>query len=124
MKRATIIYDGDCGICERFRQVVERLDWKKRFECRPLQEDTVYSQFPLLSPAECQKELKLIEHSDSIRVHGGAEAVIRICLQLPLMKPVGFVLLLAPFRKLTGYLYGVVADHRNRISSACGLKRK
>lgn len=37
---ATVIYDGDCGICTRSKQAIERLDWFGTMRWVPLQGKT------------------------------------------------------------------------------------
>jgi predicted DCC family thiol-disulfide oxidoreductase YuxK len=122
MKQSIVIYDGDCGICEKCRTLIERLDWFSRLQCLPLQEMALYSRFPLLKYEDCQRELKLIEEASPII--GGADAVIKICLKLPLMIPVGALFSLPLFKQVARWLYPIVASNRYRISSTCGLENR
>lgn len=120
MKRALVIYDGDCGICEKFRWLLEMLDWLNRFECHPLQNHDVYKEYPI-TPEDCEAELKLI--TNTRKVYGGADAVIRICFKLPLVAPVGWLFWLPPLRQFARWLYPIVANNRYRISAQCGLEK-
>ncbi len=121
MKKNLVIYDGDCGICEKSRELIEKLDWLNLFECQPFHNHEAYEEFAL-TPKECEKELKLITTSGSI--YGGAEAVTQICLKLPLFFLVGVLLWLPPVRPLARWLYSNVANNRHKISARCGLKNK
>ena len=122
MKKSIVIYDGDCGICEKFRKLVERLDWLHQFECRPFQNEESYLRSVNLSTEDCQKELKLIE--DPKHIYGGANAAIRMCLKLPLLTIVGIIFSLPPFLQIARWLYPKIAENRYRFSAQCGLKKK
>jgi predicted DCC family thiol-disulfide oxidoreductase YuxK len=121
MSPAIVVYDGDCGVCEKCRKALEWLDWFKCFECHKLQEEELYSKFPSLNRDACEKELKLVKQNG--RIYGGGDAVVRICLKLPLLFPVGLLFILPPLRPLVRWLYRKVADNRHWISSQCGLEK-
>jgi len=114
MKRAIVIYDGDCGICEKFKKIVMRLDWFHRFEFEPFQQDQIFLTYPWLSREECEKELKLIE--DEKNVFGGADAVLKICFKVPLLMIVGRLFWIPPLRQFARWAYVKVANNRHRIS--------
>jgi predicted DCC family thiol-disulfide oxidoreductase YuxK len=118
MKKSLVIYDGDCGICEKFRHLLEKLDWLKRFSCHPLTDHKIYNEYNV-TPEECELEIKLI--SPSSQIYGGADAMLKIMLNLPLLAPMGWVLWVFPFRFILIWLYPFIANNRYRISSTCGL---
>lgn len=122
MKKQTVVFDGDCGICEKCRDIIQFLDWFGQFDCRSNLDERIYTEFPGLTPEGCQKELKLVAASGEI--FGAADAVIRICRRLPLMVPIGLIFSLPPFLQIARSLYPVIANNRYRISSQCGLKAK
>ena len=121
MKRALVLFDGDCGICGHSRRILQKLDWLGHFECRAYQEPGLLANYPSLSTEDCQKEIKLIMPSGQIT--GGADALIQICLGLPLMAPAGALFWLPPFRQIMRLIYPYIAKNRYRISSTCGLNR-
>lgn len=122
LKKSIVIYDGDCGICEKCRDAIEKLDWLKRYECHPLQQPELYVRFPVLTQEECLKELKLVKPSGNIL--GGADAVIEIGKGLPLLFIFAWIFWLPLLRQLARWLYPIIADHRYLISSSCGLKNR
>ena len=110
MPKRTVVYDGDCRFCVRCKRLIEKLDWKNRFLCRPLQDDTLYSDEPGLTREACKEELKL---ATKTAVYGGADAVVRICRGLPLLFTFGWLLSLPPFIQLLRPLYRLVARNRS-----------
>ena len=121
MNPPTLIYDGDCGICERFCRVIERFNWLGRFEARPLQDEGVYADYPMLSRAACEREIKFIKAG---RVFSGSDAIMAVFRQIPILAPIGVLFVIPPFSYVARWLYPVIADNRYRISATCGIDKR
>jgi len=122
MMKQIVVYDADCGICEKCKNLLESLDWLSQFECHPLQDEALYVKFLSLRREDCEKELKLIVSKDEII--GGAEAVIKICFKLPLVMPLGWLFWIPPFRQIAQWLYPIIANNRYLISSHCKIENR
>ncbi len=114
MNKALVIYDGDCGLCEKSRRLFKKLDFFDRFEWQPLQNSAIYANHPTITQESCKKEVKLISLNGEIS--GGADAIIKICLKLPLAIPFGILFWPPPMRQLARWLYKKVADNRYKLS--------
>lgn len=53
-RRATLVFDGRCGVCTRFVRVMKRLDWKQRVTAVPYQKPGVPASVGLTAEA-CKK---------------------------------------------------------------------
>ena len=121
--KSIVIYDGDCGICETARRILEKLDFFSCFEAIPLQNEKLYDEFHFLSKEECLTELKLIQKKkDSYYLYGGVSAVLEIMRSLPLFYLFTFLFFLPFMYKMADWFYKLVAKNRHKISKRCGLK--
>lgn len=121
MKPSYVIFDADCGFCQQCIRLLKKLDWFRRFECLPLQEELVYLRFPGLNKSECEQELKLVINSG--KIYGGADAVITLGFKIPLLFPLSCLFYLSPLRQVARWGYKKIAANRYRISAQCALKK-
>ena len=105
-----IIYDGDCGICEKFKNFIQWFDWLKRFQFIPFQNKQAFIRFPLLKEKECEEEIKVIAPDETI--FGGADGVVRILSRLPAFFVVGYALRLPGLIHVTRVFYKWFARNR------------
>lgn len=113
MARATVVYDGMCGFCRRFRWLVAVLDWFDRFTWIDLHEAD-YDTLPV-SEEECMQAMQVV---DDDRIYAGFYATRRIFRSLPLMFPL-FLLFHVPGVPWLGErVYRWVAAHRHCQISA------
>ena len=131
MAQATVIYDGDCGICSRTRQTVEALDWLGTMRWISSHSDEA-DAFGF--PREQLDRAVVIVTAGSAA--DGWNAVKQIVVRLPLTYLVGAALvrwkpwsvlpiavLLSPlFNPLGDRGYAFVAENRDRLpGSTCAL---
>lgn len=119
---ATLVYDGDCGICTSSARLVERL----RLD---VDEVVPWQQADLaalgLTVAECLEAVQLVEDG---RVTSGHEAIGRLLLRSrrPWRLP-GRFLLSRPGSRLAAPAYRWVARNRHRLpggTPACDPGRR
>ncbi len=113
-QRSIVIYDDSCAFCKKSQQLLQKLDWLNNFNCRPLQDNTLYKEFLFLCPEKCREEMKLI--SKNQQVYSGGDAVIKICSGLPLTATIGWICHLPPLRWLVHWIYLKIAKNRHKIS--------
>jgi len=77
MKRLTILYDSNCGVCRRCRAWIERQAAYVPLEFVPLQAEELPRRFPGIEKMELDKEIVVI--SDTGDVWQGGEAWV-MCL--------------------------------------------
>lgn len=120
MTTATVIYDGDCGICNESRAWAESRDRAERLEFVPFQTADLEAISPGLTRAMASRMAYFVQ-SDGSR-HGGARAVFETLKRLPgVWGIIGWVganpaisLLIEPF-------YRLFAANRRHISARLGL---
>ena len=69
----TVIFDGDCGFCQRAITWGKRLDWLHRMEWRARLEPGLQETFPQLSGEETQRRMVSIRKDG--KPYGGFFAV-------------------------------------------------
>lgn len=121
-KRSTMLFDGDCGICTYFADLVMRMDQKHLFWVYPYQSYTEDALTPLgITYADCARKLQAI--SNRGRVYRGAFAVNYFLYQyFPWRLVILLVYLLPPLLLLEILGYWLVARNRTRLSRWLGMK--
>lgn len=127
--KATVIYDGDCGLCTRVKAAAEELDWFGTMRWIPL--DSPEAARFGISREELERSVYFI--SRRTQAHGW-EAVKQILLRLPLAwvaggavirkspwAALGIAAVLSPaFNPVGDRLYDLVARNRYRFpASTC-----
>ncbi len=111
--KRTVIFDGDCGFCQKQVRRGRALDWLKRIDWRMRLEPGIQERFPQLSSEETQRQMVSI-HPDG-RTFGGFYAVRDIMIQLPLTFIPG-LLMHIPGAALAGVpVYKWIARNRHRF---------
>jgi predicted DCC family thiol-disulfide oxidoreductase YuxK len=98
--RPVVLFDGDCGLCDRWVQFVLKADSAERFRFAPLQVQEM---------AQADSVMLRVDG----RVYLRSEAVLRTLGQLGFPYRVSLVLRWIPLR-LRDAVYDLVARHRHR----------
>jgi predicted DCC family thiol-disulfide oxidoreductase YuxK len=111
-----LVYDGDCGICQRSVRLLERVG------CRV--EPVASRQWLRTHPEDAERcaSMVLLVSADGPILeaeHAVAGALRRSRRPLPWL---GALIELPGIRSLAGCAYRLVAAHRTRISTALGLR--
>lgn len=121
-KRARLLYDGDCGVCTRIAEILQKLDAAHDFAIKPYRsftEDDLKRNG--LSYEKCRKRAYVI--SPSGKIYGGAFAVnYFFWKRFPWSLLVVLIYAFPPLllAELLGYY--LVAKNRYRISRWLGLE--
>jgi predicted DCC family thiol-disulfide oxidoreductase YuxK len=128
--RATVIYDGDCGLCNATRMAVEALDWLGTMRWIPLQSPEAEGFG--IAREDLERSMYLV--SSAGEKSQGWGAVKRVALRVPLTYVVvgalarkspwtaaGLAVLLSPIANPAGQAaYAMVARNRHRFpASTC-----
>ena len=109
----TVIFDGDCGFCQRSVTWGKRLDWLRRMEWRARLEPGLQETFPQLSGEETQRRMVSIRKDG--KTYGGFFAVRDVMVRLPLTF-VPALILYVPGMSLLGVpVYAWIANNRHRF---------
>ena len=109
--RATLYYDGECGLCDRFVQFVLRRDRREYFQFAPLQSAAGREQLARLGLGDTDlKTMVLVEAGKSfVR----STAALHVCRQLTGLWPLLYGLMLIP-KGCRDQAYALVARNRKR----------
>ncbi len=109
--RATLFYDGECGMCDRFVQFVLRHDRQEYFQFAPLQSDVGREQ--LSRRGLPQDDLETVILLEAGQTYTRSTATLRVCRRLAGLWPLlyGFILVPKPWRD---GVYSLVARNRKR----------
>ena len=119
-KRATMLFDGDCGICTWFADLAMRMDVRRYFYVEPYQRvpEPEIQQFGL-SHGDCARRLRVITRHGT--VHSGAFAVNYFFIHyFPWNVLVVLLYVVTPLLLLEIITYELVARNRTRLSALVG----
>ena len=113
----TVLYDADCGFCNRIALVLRRLDRRRRLRLVPLQ-----AAASRVAGAPGQEELLASMHVVDAggRWAAGGEALLWIADRVPVLRPLALVGRLPLLRLLVQPAYDLVGANRHRLSRLLG----
>ncbi len=86
-----LIFDNSCALCRAFATSIARMGTHDRVRCRPLQDKSVFTDFPQLDRSACMEEIHLVD-SDGV-VHVGAEVLEVLAEPFPMVRHLSTLLL-------------------------------
>lgn len=112
-----VLYDGDCGFCQKSVQIIQSLDWLKKFSFVPFQKDDLLNNYKDLSIDRCKKEIILVIENEKEKFYfGGYDAFKRMTVYLPLTFLLSWFFFLPPVAWFGRIVYKKIAENRHRIS--------
>ncbi len=106
-----IFFDGVCGLCNSFVNIIYNSDRNRLFRYSPLQGETARKYLPYLP--EHPEEWSIV-YVDELGIYNESDATLRILQRLG-----GLWAILAFFRilpkNMRDYIYRIIATHRYRI---------
>jgi len=112
-ERATLIYDGECGICRRSMELVRRWDREHRIAYLAFQDPAV-ARFGIGLPA-LAAAMHLVFHGPVPKVFSGADAVPEILKLLPGKRPLAAVFAVPGVRPVARRIYAWIAARRRCV---------
>ena len=109
----TVIFDGECGFCQRSIKWGKRLDWLHRMDWRARLEPGLQETFPQLSGEETQRRMVSIRKDG--KTYGGFFAVRDIMVHLPLTFVPALVLYVPGVSLLGVPVYTWIARNRHHF---------
>lgn len=109
----TVIFDGECGFCQRSIKLGKRLDWLHRMDWRARLEPGLKETFPQLSDEETQRRMVSIRQDG--KAYGGFFAVRDIMVHLPLTFVPALILYVPGISLLGVTVYKWIATHRHHF---------
>ena len=126
LNKHVVIYDGDCGFCQKSIQIVQKLDWLKKLNCIPFQTENLLQSYKDLSIERCKKEIILvIETKEGKTYFGGYDAFKKMIVYFPLTFLFSWFFFLPPVARVGRIVYKKIAENRHRIKisgAACKIE--
>jgi predicted DCC family thiol-disulfide oxidoreductase YuxK len=110
----TVVYDGNCNVCSRIVDVLERRDKDERLEIITSGAAGAAGRFPWIPPAAYSESLQVIRTADS-RTWQGAAAVEQLLDVLPKGRLVSWMFSIPFARPVAEKLYRAFAKNRYRL---------
>ena len=123
-KRDTILFDGECNLCQSGARTLGKLIPRSRIELLSFRQPGVLERFPGITLERCERRMQLIR-SDG-RVFEGAEAIVQ-ALRHRVLGRLAFAYYVPGLRQLADVLYSLVARYRFKLagrsceSGACAI---
>lgn len=115
----TVVYDGNCVLCQQTRRIVRMLDWLKRVEFLNIHDWNIVSQrYPNLDFEQAMGQIHAM--TEDGQMYGGFYGMRRILRELPLGFPLWLLLQMPGMSLLGKRVYGLVARNRYRINKMFG----
>ena len=115
MDKYIVIFDGDCGFCQNTVNVLKKLDWLKRFDFHPFQNEKILNQYPFLTKEMCEKEIYLVSKND--KYYGGYDAFKIMSVYLPVTFLFSWFFFLPGVVQVGRWVYKLIAKNRHRFNS-------
>lgn len=112
----TVVFDGQCKVCNRLSTMLAKWDRAKQLEVVPSQAPGVMARFPWIPPHAYAEALQMIGPGG--RTWQGAAAVEQILDVLPKGKLLSWVFSIPGVRRIADRFYKWFA--RNRYKMGCG----
>ena len=112
-----IFFDGNCRICTRSKQAIERIAPSSadlRFV--DIQQPSTLSRFPMVDPAAAQGQMFVLDPRGDLR--GGYDGIVSLLPAMPVLRWLAPVLGLGPVRTLGRRVYAWVARNRYRLGGS------
>jgi predicted DCC family thiol-disulfide oxidoreductase YuxK len=117
---ATVVFDGDCGICQALRRKVQTLDTRGKLRFVPYQAGDLATTVPGLTREAASRSLIVVR--DDGRHFRGARAAFETLRRLPgTWGAIGMIAALPPLSLLAEPFYRLIARNRGAISRRLGL---
>ena len=115
-RRAFLLYDGDCGLCEASARRLARWDWTGRLTLADLRQADLTAIDPRLTREGCAARLHLVEAGAEGRISAGFYAIRRLSALLPALWWAAPVLHMPGARRILEPAYEALARLRFELS--------
>ena len=124
-EKPILIFDADCPLCVRFKQALSFLDKDNRVQMTPLQDESLFENFPQFNKSECEQEIHLLKlDGEAI---GGAEVIEYLVSMFPGVQKFAWLVESESGKKAVSYFYDKVNELREKVKKdcpGCGKERR
>ena len=109
----TLVYDGDCAVCNRFVDALRKWDRKHEIEIVPAQAAGVMARFPWISPSAFAEAMQLVGADGT--TWQGAAAIEQLLGVLPRGRWIAWIFRVPLVRVFAEKFYRWFARNRYRM---------
>ncbi|MGF1677761.1 MAG: thiol-disulfide oxidoreductase DCC family protein [Candidatus Methylacidiphilales bacterium] len=120
MKKLTVLYDAECGLCAGLRDRLARTEQWVELEFLPLQSPEVESRFPGIERWHPTQRLVVV--SDHGAVYAGAEAWIMVLYATATYREVAIQMSRPGMKEKAQAFCEFLSSHRHEVSRSLGLR--
>ena len=114
----TVIFDGDCAVCQRFVDILRRWDRGGSLEIVPSQGAGVKDRFPWIAPEAFDASIQLVASDGT--TWSGAAVLEKLLDILPRGRWLGWIFRIPLVRPLAERAYRSFAGNRHRMGCRTG----
>lgn len=113
----TIFYDLNCPLCTKIKAFLKLIDIDDRFSFRPIQDDSIYLDFPQLSYWNCRQTIHIVDSSGE--VFSSENAVLEIIDRVKVIKNGSVFFKTKLGKHFISLLYTVLNKYRLELQKDC-----
>lgn len=117
-----IIYDAECPLCVRFKKGLSIIDIKNLISFKELNDPSVYTSNPELSPEACSDEVHMIGPKG--RIFRGGEVIAELILELPGASKLSWLIEKESSKKTLDIFYNSLNRIRKAAAGDCPKCKK
>jgi predicted DCC family thiol-disulfide oxidoreductase YuxK len=114
MNKAVLIYDSECGLCQRSKAWIERRMAPGEIEFLPCRSEKRLNRFPHIPLEDCMTAMQFVNPAGQL--FSGADAIPEILQRMRWWRRLVILVRFRPLMKLAPVLYNWVARHRYFLS--------
>lgn len=112
-----VLYDSECTMCTRFKQVLEKLDRENEINFYSARESEVYEHFEELNEEDCLDTIHCMDENG--KIYKGSETIIYLSKIVPGIKDHQWLLETDVARKAADIFYSAVNNYRKSKLNSC-----
>jgi predicted DCC family thiol-disulfide oxidoreductase YuxK len=120
MKSLTVLYDGECGLCQNLRAWLQQEPTWFPVEYLPLQSPLIKQRWPDLHQRNLEKQLTAID--DQGGLYQGSSAWITLLYALRKYRGISFLLATPTLQSLARKVVEEISKNRHALSDLLALK--
>ncbi len=113
-----LLFDGECELCKRFKQSLERIPEASAIQMVSIHEKEVYEAFEQINFEDCAKEVHYLDEEG--QVFKGEAAVSVLIEKFPLVKRFSWLIQSGMGQKAIKYFYDKADQYREELLKRCG----
>ena len=118
-KSPCLIYDEECPLCLRFKQALERSKVSQKVNFYPLQDQSLYKEFPFLNPERTKEVIHFVTHE--LKVLTGENAIEELIKYDPIVKKFSWLVESKMGQKALSIFYKTSDKYRKSLRKRCNL---